>query len=154
VIERLTDFPGDVVTFVCGGRVTSRDYENVLMPAVEAALNHHDKVLLYYQTGYDFSGVEPGVLQDFRVGMDHLLRWDRIAIVTDIDWIRETVRAFSFLLPGAVEVFPLDEAAAARAWIRYGLDLRCRRRRAVCLGVTRRPPSDALSPPAHRNQRP
>jgi hypothetical protein len=52
----------------------------------------------------------------------HLLRWDRIAIVTDIDWIRETVRAFGFLMPGAVEIFPLDEVAAARAWI-LGADL-------------------------------
>jgi hypothetical protein len=117
MIEHLTDFPDNVVGFVCDGRVTRRDYEDVLMPVVEAALNRNDKVRLYYQTGHDFSGVEPGVSQEFKVGMDHLLRWDRIAIVTDIDWIRETVRAFSFLMPGAVEIFPLDEAPAARAWI-------------------------------------
>jgi hypothetical protein len=49
--------------------------------------------------------------------MDHLLRWERIAIVTNIDWIRETVRAFGFLMPGIIEIFPLSEATAARAWI-------------------------------------
>ena len=117
MIERLTGFPDNVVAIVCDGRVTRRDYEDVLMPLIEAALNRHEKVRLYYETGYDFMGVEPGVSQEFNVGMDHLLRWDRIAIVTDIDWIRETVRAFSFLLPGAVEIFPLEEGPAARTWI-------------------------------------
>jgi hypothetical protein len=97
--------------------VTRRDYEDVLIPVIEATLNRHEKVRLYYQTGYDFMGIEPGVSYEFNVGMDHLLRWDRIAIVTDIDWIRETIRALSFLLPGAVEIFPVDEAPAARAWV-------------------------------------
>jgi SpoIIAA-like len=117
MIERLTDFPDNVVAIVCDGRVTRRDYEDVLIPLIEATLNRHEKVRLYYQTGYDFMGIEPGVSHEFNVGMDHLLRWDRIAIVTDIDWIRETIRALSFLLPGAVEIFPVDEARAARAWI-------------------------------------
>ena len=117
MIMCMTGFPGDVIAFECDGRVARRDYENTLVPAVEAALGRYEKVRLYYQTGHDFSGVEPGVSHDFNLGMDHLLRWERIAIVTNIDWIRETVRAFGFLMPGVIEIFPLSEAAAARAWI-------------------------------------
>ena len=49
--------------------------------------------------------------------MGHLLRWDRIAIVTDVDWIRYTLRAFGFLMPGVVEIFSHDEKAEAREWI-------------------------------------
>ena len=41
--------------------------------------------------------------EDFKVGMAHLLRWERITVVTDVDWIRTTVRALGFLMPGAVE---------------------------------------------------
>ena len=117
MIEQLSNFPGNVVAFVCSGRVTRRDYETVLVPAVEAALGQHERVRLYYQIAIDFSHIEPGVSQDFKVGIEHLLRWDRIAIVTDLDWIRETIRVFGFLLPGAVELFALDEAPAAREWI-------------------------------------
>jgi len=117
MIEHLRDFPDNVVAFVCSGRVTTRDYETVLVPVVEAALRQHEKVRLYYQIALDFSHIEPGVSQNFKVGMEHLLRWDRIAIVTNVDWIRETLRAFSFLMPGAVEIFLLDEAVTAREWI-------------------------------------
>ena len=58
---------------------------------------------------------------DFKVGMEHVLRWERIAVVTDVDWIRYTIRAFSFVIPGVVKVFQLGEAAKAREWILEGM---------------------------------
>ena len=51
------------------------------------------------------------------MGLEHLRRWERIAVVTDVNWIRHTIRAFGFLMPSAVKIFPLDEAAEAREWI-------------------------------------
>jgi hypothetical protein len=117
MIEHLSDFPGNVVAFLSKGHVTRRDYETVLVPVVEAALDQHEKVRLYYEINLDFSGVERGVAQNFQIGMGHLLRWDRIAIVTDVDWIRYTLRAFGFLMPGVVEIFSHDEKTEARKWI-------------------------------------
>jgi hypothetical protein len=118
MIEHLQDFPSNVVAFACKGRVTSRDYETVLVPAVNAVLKEHEKVRLYYQIDADFSGIEPSAMwEDFKVGMKHLLRWERIAVVTDVEWIRHTIQAFGFLLPGRVKIFSLGETAAAREWI-------------------------------------
>jgi hypothetical protein len=42
---------------------------------------------------------------------------ERVAIVTDIDWISHTAKLFAFVLPGDVRVFPLSEAENAREWI-------------------------------------
>jgi SpoIIAA-like len=118
MIEQLTDFPANVTAFACKGHVTRSDYESVLVPAVEAALKQHDKVRLYYQINSDFAGIDSGAMwEDFKIGMEHLLRWERVAVVTDVDWIRYTVQAFGFLMPGAVRVFPLADAPKARAWI-------------------------------------
>ncbi len=117
MIEQLPGFPSSVVAFACSGRITRRDYETVLVPAVEAALSRHEKVRLYYKIAADFSHIEPGVSLSFKVGIEHLLRWDRIAVVTNLDWVRETLRAFGFLMPGLVEIFTLEEAEAARAWV-------------------------------------
>jgi hypothetical protein len=117
MIEQLDDFPANVVAFVCSGRVTRGDYEGVLVPAVETALRQSEKVSLYYQFAVDFSHVESGIGQNFGIGMEYLLRWDRIAIVTDVGWIRETVRALGFLIPGVVDIFALGDAAKAREWI-------------------------------------
>jgi hypothetical protein len=118
MIEALKDFPTKVLAFACKGHVTKDDYETVLIPAVEEALKQPGKVRLYYQIDADFSGIEPGAMwDDFKVGMEHVLRWDRIAVVTNVDWIRYTLRAFSFVIPGAAKVFRLDEKTKAREWI-------------------------------------
>lgn len=118
MIEALKGFPTKVLAFACKGHVTKHDYETVLIPAVEEALKQPGKVRLYYQIDPDFSGIDPGAMwDDFKVGMEHVLRWERIAVVTDVEWIRYTIRAFSFVIPGVAKVFRLSEAAKAREWI-------------------------------------
>lgn len=49
--------------------------------------------------------------------MEHILNWERIAVVTDVEWIRSAVTVFQFLMPGTVCVFDLAESATARRWI-------------------------------------
>ena len=118
MIEQLSGLPDDVVGVICRGRVTWTDYDAVLVPAVSKALASHDKVRLYYETAADFTGIDPGAIwEDFRIGMAHPMRWVRIAVVTDVGWIKQTTRLFGFLLPGEVKIFPTSETAQARAWI-------------------------------------
>ena len=121
MIEALKGFPTKVPAFTCKGHVTKRDYESVLIPAVNEALQQRGKLRLYYQIDPDFSGIDAGaVWDDFKVGMEHVLRWERIAVVTNVDWIRYTIRAFSFVIPGVAKIFRLDEQAKAREWISEG----------------------------------
>lgn len=118
MIEHLTNFPENVLAFVCRGRVTKADYDAVLVPAVMGALKTHDRVRLYYETAADFAGIEPGaVWEDMKVGIEHFTRWERIAVVTDVEWIRHTVRLFGFLMPGRTRIFSTSEAGKAHAWI-------------------------------------
>ena len=66
----------------------------------------------------DFGGFDPAAAwEDFKVGMEHFTRWQRVALVTDVDWIRHTMQLFSFIMPGDMRVFPTAEAAQARAWL-------------------------------------
>lgn len=122
MIEALKGFPTKVLAFACKGHVTKSDYETVLIPAVEEALKQQGKIRLYYQIDPDFTGIEPGAMwDDFKVGMEHVLRWERIAVVTDVDWIRYTFRAFSFVIPSLAKIFRVDEQEKARNWIMEGL---------------------------------
>ena len=118
MIEILEGFPDNVLAFVCHGQVTRQDYDTVLVPAVEKALGDHEKLRLYYETASDFAGIEPrAVWEDTRVGLAHRSRWERFAVVTDIEWIRHTMRFFSFLMPGEMKVFPSSERRHAREWV-------------------------------------
>jgi SpoIIAA-like len=118
MIEQLKDFPDNVVACVCKGQVTKADYDTVLIPAVNTALQRHDKVRFYYETTPDFAGIDPGAMwEDFKVGLAHWLRWERIAIVTDVHWIKRAVRFWGFLVPGPLRTFSTAEAVQARRWI-------------------------------------
>ncbi|HSU29967.1 MAG TPA: STAS/SEC14 domain-containing protein [Bryobacteraceae bacterium] len=123
MIEALNGFPCGVLAFACKGHITKADYETVLIPAVEKALRQPGKVRLYYQVAPDFTGIGVGAMwDDFKVGIEHLHRWERIAVVTDVDWIRYTIRAFSFILPGVTKIFGLNERADAQKWVSEDLD--------------------------------
>ena len=118
MIEHLPNFPTGVLAFVCKGRVTKADYDAVLVPAVMQALKSRGKLRLFYETAGDFTGIDAGAMwEDFKVGIEHLTRWERVAVVTDVEWIRQTMRFFSFLMPGAMKLFPTLQAAQACEWI-------------------------------------
>jgi SpoIIAA-like len=118
MIEILRDFPATVVALSATGRVTRQDYEKVLIPKVREALAHHDRIRCYYELGAGFSGFDgAAVWEDFKLGIEHLTRWERVTVVTDVEWIRLAVNFFRFLVPGEIRVFPVAQAAEARRWI-------------------------------------
>ncbi|HVC56206.1 MAG TPA: STAS/SEC14 domain-containing protein [Stellaceae bacterium] len=118
MIRLLTGFPDNVLALACEGHVTRQDYADVLIPAINAALDHHPKLRVYYEVTPQFTGIDAGaVWEDFRAGMEHLSRYERMACVTDVEWIRLAINAFRFLMPGALRVFPVSQTAEARRWI-------------------------------------
>src|SRR5215468_991609 len=118
MIAVLEGFPDAVTAFVAEGRVTKKDYEDVLIPKLENALREHKKIRCYYELGERYSGIEAGaVWTDFKLGIKHLTRWERIAVVTDVGWIRMVVNAFRFLVPGEVRVYETAKSSEAKGWI-------------------------------------
>jgi hypothetical protein len=123
MIELLEDFPNGVVAVAAKGRVTRADYQETLIPAVDAVFAHRQKARFYYELGSEFSGIDAGaVWEDFQVGFTHLAGWERIAVVTGVDWMRLAINAFRFLVPGEIRIYPTREAAEARRWITADLD--------------------------------
>jgi hypothetical protein len=118
MIEVLQGFPEDIVAFSAKGRITHRDYQDVLIPKVKEALARHKGIRCYYELGTGFSGMEAGAAwDDFKLGIEHLLNWKRVAVVTDVGWIRDAMRALRFTVPCEVELFTTTQAAEARKWI-------------------------------------
>ena len=118
MIEILVGFPDTVVAFAAKGEVTRSDYSDTLIPKVQEALARHKKIRCYYELGPQFSGMAPGaVWEDFKIGVEHISRWERVAVVTDVDWIRRAVNVFRFIVPGEIRVFGMTQASEARRWI-------------------------------------
>jgi len=118
MIEVMKGFPEHVVALKYSGHVTKGDYERILIPAVENALKLHGKLRLLFRVGPEFELIEPGaVLEDIKVGFAHLSHWERVAVVTDVGWLKGAVRAFAFLIPGQIKFFSLSDTETAYRWI-------------------------------------
>ena len=50
---------------------------------------------------------------DAKVGLAHVSAWEKIAVVTDVDWIRAAVGIFRFVIPCPIKVFSNAQIAEA-----------------------------------------
>ena len=114
MIELIDDLPRNVVGISVTGRVTKDECRDILVPAIAKSLRWRDNIRLYYELGSRFPG---SGWDDLDLGFEHASRCERIAIVTDIAWVRLTVKAIRFLIPGEIRVFGTLETDEARAWI-------------------------------------
>ena len=115
MIKELADLPPGVVGFELGGTLRAEDYRDVVLPALQRAYAGDE--FRFVIVIPEFGGITGGALwQDLKVGVEHLHAWKRIALVTDIDWMRHVTTLFGWMTPGEVEVFPLEQREEAIAW--------------------------------------
>jgi SpoIIAA-like len=118
MLKLIETLPGPVLAVEAAGKVTADDYRTVLVPAAEKLIAEHPRIRLLYVLGRDFDGFSGGAAwEDAKLGLGHFTAFERVAVVTDVDWVKTMVKAFGFAMPGEVATFGLDELDAAREWI-------------------------------------
>src|SRR3954451_14611262 len=115
MLELIEGLPGNIVGIAVSGRVTIQDCQDVLLPAIKRSRKRHDKIRLYYELNSRFPGA---AWDDLDLGLEHASCCERVAIVTDIGWVRLTVKALRFLIPSEIRVFATSQAEEGQAWIR------------------------------------
>ncbi len=120
MLALIPGLPPTVVGFEADGKVTAKDYEDLVVPAVESAHaaspDGKVRVLCVIHDGVpDYTA--GASWEDAKLGLGHIRAWDRIAVVCDAEWLRKSLRAFSWMLPGEVQAFALDNLDGALAWI-------------------------------------
>ncbi len=118
MIKKIPDLPDNALGFTAKGTVTVNDYESIIIPAVEELFSHQSKIRFLYHLGEEFTGFEVGAMwDDMKLGLKHFTGWERMAIVSDIEWIRIAIKIFGLGIPGHVRVFHNSEFAEATQWI-------------------------------------
>ncbi|MBD2655474.1 STAS/SEC14 domain-containing protein [Synechocystis sp. FACHB-383] len=54
---------------------------------------------------------------DGKFGLAHWNKWEKIAVVTDVGWLRAMTWAFKWLIPTKFKLFPNGELEQAKQWI-------------------------------------
>jgi hypothetical protein len=117
MFEPIDDMPAGTLGFRAGGRLTSADYRETLVPQVQQAIEAGAVRLLLLVEELEKLDLGKPI---GRAKEDLSLRsgaWKRTAPVTDVGWLRAAVRPLGFLVPGELRLFSRAEEAAARTWV-------------------------------------
>src|SRR5262245_26858876 len=120
MIEKIEDMPAGTIGFRASGKLTRDDYRRTLEPVLREAAQAGEIRMVFRLT--DFHGLEPGAwFEDLKtglgLGLGHHSAWKRSAIVTDVEWVGQAFKLFSWITPGEVEVYELGQLEDAKSWV-------------------------------------
>lgn len=123
MLRRMPDMPLGTVGFEAVGEVEDDDWEQSVEPVLRQEMAEGRQVRLLYLLGAEARGVERDAMSaDTGFRARHATSFERVAVVSDEDWIRPALRALSFLLPGKAKGFRVRDLESAKAWLTEGLD--------------------------------
>ena len=110
----------DMVEIELDGAIDRAAFDRIA-GQLEHAIARHGRLRLL-EVVRSFGGIDPGTLfQDIKFSLRHRNAFSRVAVVTDVGWIRSLARVAGAALTSAeVDLFPLAEIERARAWLRRG----------------------------------
>lgn len=119
MIEVMPDMPEGVAGVRVSGRISGDDLRS-FTPTMER-LGKSDEIRIVEVIAPDYEGFGPGGLTaDLKLGFGALLQhhsaFKRIAVVSDKDWVRHTLHALAWMVPGELALFTLDQLDEATAW--------------------------------------
>lgn len=118
MLRYINDLPPHVIGIHAAGEVSKDDYEKVFVPRLEELIARQGEInyLLILET--NVGNFTAGAWwDDFKIGLKHFKKWNKIAVVTDQKGVEWFTDAFTLFIPGKSKGFPMAELDAAIAWI-------------------------------------
>jgi hypothetical protein len=123
MLRRMTDMPAGTIGFEAIGEIEDDDWERAVEPVLRDEVADGRKIRLLYLLGSEAREVEGDAMKaDTGFRARHATSFERVAVVSDEDWMRPALRGLSFLLPGKARGFHVRELPAAKTWLAEGVD--------------------------------
>ena len=123
MIEIRDGLPDHVVGINVSGRVEAEDYRATLEPAIEQALQTHDRInalIVVDKDGAEYSSA--AMWQDVKMGVKRPRTWNRVALVSDNKWTHRFMPMLSAAMPGKFKTFSPTEEQQALDWVSESLN--------------------------------
>jgi len=118
MVKKILDLKPNIIGFEATGTVTGKDYTEIMIPAIEEKLKTDSKINFLYYIDAEFEHYElKAILEDSKIGIKFFNDYEKIAIVTDMNWLKNGVHIFGFMIPGEIKVFDIAHLDDAKDWI-------------------------------------
>lgn len=122
MMYQILDLPPNMIGFKAEWKVTKKDFEEVVIPCVEKHVEKMGQInyMLVLKTSVsNFTFF--AWIKDALMGLRHITKWNRAAIISDSKIIKVFTMIFSFLIPGEFKAFPHKEIKRAINWVSKGI---------------------------------
>lgn len=121
MLRTMDDMPAGTLGFEAIGEVEDDDWEHRVEPVLREEMAAGRPIRLLYLIGPQAREVEGDAMRaDTGFRMRHATSFERVAVVSDEDWLRPAMRALSALLPGKARGFRVRDLPEAKAWVADG----------------------------------
>ena len=121
MLRRMSDMPAGTIGFEAVGEVEDDDWEHAVEPVLRDEIAAGRDIRLLYLLGPQSREVEGDAMRaDVGFRARHATSFERVAVVSDEDWMRPALRALSVLLPGRARGFKVRDMEAAKTWLAEG----------------------------------
>jgi hypothetical protein len=118
MISKINSAPSNVAAFRATGEVTKSDYDNVVIPGIDALVAKQDKINFLLVVDTEMKNFTLGaLLKDLGVGLKHFTKWHKMAIVSEEGGVIKFTDFFSYIAPGEAKGFTHAELEEAKQWV-------------------------------------
>jgi hypothetical protein len=118
MIHHLKNLPSNVVGFKSTGEITETDFTETVIPKVKELIDKTDKLNYLLVLDTSIKNFTIGAwMKNVMMGIKNLTKWNRTAIVSDLEAIRNFTDFFSYLMPGEFKGFEHKDLQEAIDWV-------------------------------------
>jgi len=118
MLEILPESQGNILGVKATGKLTSREFQEILVPRLKAMIQEHGWVRVLFSLEKDIQGWDLEALQREGFGREDLKAFQRIAVVGASWQVSLQMKLVAFLISGEVRNFSRAEIAEAWIWIK------------------------------------
>ena len=119
MIEVMPESQGKVFGVKMSGKITAREYEDVIIPGVETVLQEYGKVRFMYLLDESFQGAEAGAMwDDTKLGLKHRNDFEKMGVLGGPKWVDWSLKIGAMFIGGELKNFPADQRAEALRWVK------------------------------------
>jgi hypothetical protein len=118
MITEIKNLPSNMVGFKASNEVTESDFTEEVMPKVKELVSKTDELNYMLVLDTSVKNFTAGAwFKDAVMGVKHLTKWNRAAIVSDVEGVKIFTDIFSVLAPGEFKVFEHKDEQQAISWV-------------------------------------
>ena len=119
MLQIMPESEGKIIGLSVAGKLTERDYREVLIPTLAALIKQHGKIRLLCFLDEKFAGMEAGAMRDdAKFVLPRKDDFEKIAMAGGPQWMQLSLKLFAPLMQGEVRVFSGGQLPEAWEWIR------------------------------------